>query len=171
MSKCTGLVGDSNLEAAFSSKGLLELLFIPGGGQKAFFEALFRRSRRNSSASHLTAFFILEAAKVDLNFIRKRNLTLKLEGLEDGMVLKVFEAMAIFDFCQNEVTFIIVYFSLLATSSIVDSSSIGISTSFFALLLRQGLLDSHFLAFDGVVLGQHSVQRLHFFKTNKGKTT
>ena len=45
MSKCTGLVGDSNLEAAFSSKGLLELLFILGGGQKAFFEALGRQVR------------------------------------------------------------------------------------------------------------------------------
>ena len=45
MSKCTGLVGDSNLEAAFSSKGLLELIFILGGGQKAFFEALGRQVR------------------------------------------------------------------------------------------------------------------------------
>ena len=57
------------------------MLFISGGGQKAFYEALFRGSRRNSSGSHLMAFFILETAKVDLNFIRKRNLTLTLEVL------------------------------------------------------------------------------------------
>ena len=57
------------------------MLFISGGGQKAFYEALFRGSRRNSLGSHLMAFFILETAKVDLNFIRKRNLTLTLEVL------------------------------------------------------------------------------------------